>query len=238
METGAYPKSAGRPYPEGVTNFTKEELDAAIGEAHRLGLKVIVHASGYAVKVALDAGADAITHGDDLTPELIALLKQKNSGIIVTHTVGFGRYYPERWSAAAKVNSPVEWLAGWREAITRARRTDAEKERYVQARFKELKALKDAGVIVAAGTDNGPGLVQSELEFLVDAGFTPLEAITAGTGATAKLLSIDGEVGTIQKGRFADIIGVPGRPDQNIRDLNDVRFIMANGRDLTGISWK
>ncbi len=77
-----------------------------------------------------------------------------------------------------------------------------------------------------------------ELEFLVEAGFTPLEAIAAGTGVTAKLLSIDDEVGTIQKGRFADIIAVAGKPDQTIRDLNEIRFVMVGGADLSSLSWK
>ena len=238
LESGVRPSPIGRRFAKGQTNFTKEELDAAVNEAHRLGLRVIAHASGDAIRAALDAGADAITHGEELTAELIHLIRQRNTGIVVTHTVGFNRYYPERWRVAGQTSSAKEWLDGWRQSIAKARKNDPAKEKSVQARIADLKAAKAAGVLIAAGTDNGPGLVQMELEFLVEAGFTPLEAISAGTGVTAKLLGIEDEVGTLQKGRFADIIAVRGRPDVNIEDLNELTFVMVGGTDLSAVSWK
>ena len=156
---------------------------------------------------------------------------------MVTHTIDFQPCYPERWRVAGQTTNAKEWLQGWRDVLARARR-EPSVERAFRARARELTALKAAGVIVAAGTDNGPGLMQIELEYLVDSGFTPLEAITAGTGATARLLGIDQEVGTIQRGRFADIIAVSGRPDQDIKALDQLSFLMAGGRDLSGLSWK
>ncbi len=227
-----------RPYPKGTSNFTKEELDAAVSEAHRLGVKVFAHSYGDAIKLAVDAGADVIIHGEDLNPETISLLREKNVGVIANLANKFGRYYPERWTGAAKLNGPVEWVDAWRQAGMRGRQTDADFGRAVQKRLGELRALKQAGVVVVAGTDNVPGMAQMETELLVEAGWTPLEAISAATGASAKLLGIDGDVGAIVKGRFADIIAVPGRPDQNIKDLNDVRFIMWNGKDYSNLSWR
>ncbi len=218
-------------------NFTREELRAAVEQSHALGMKVTAHAYGDAVRVAMEAGVDAVTHGNNLTPETIDLLKRRRSGIVVTHTIDFQPYYPERWRVAGQTTNAKEWLQGWRDVLARARR-EPSVERAFRARARELTALKAAGVIVAAGTDNGPGLMQIELEYLVDSGFTPLEAITAGTGATARLLGIDQEVGTIQRGRFADIIAVSGRPDQDIKALDQLSFLMAGGRDLSGLSWK
>ncbi len=135
LESGVRPSPTGRRFAKGQTNFTREELEAAVDEAHRLGLKVTAHASGDAIRAALEAGADSITHGEELTPDLINLLRQRNTGIVVTHTVGFSRYFPERWRFAGQTASAREWLDGWRQAMAKARKTDAAKEQSVQARF-------------------------------------------------------------------------------------------------------
>lgn len=69
-------------------------------------------------------------------------------------------------------------------------------------------------------------------------GFTPLEAIAAATGISAKVLGIDREVGTLERGKFADIVAVDGRPDQDIEALFNVRFVMVGGKDLSSLSFR
>jgi imidazolonepropionase-like amidohydrolase len=80
------------------------------------------------------------------------------------------------------------------------------------------------------------GLMALEMENLVNAGFTPLEAITAATGINARIVGIDGEVGTIEVGMYADIISIDGRPDENIRDLGKIGLLMVGGRIYEDLS--
>jgi imidazolonepropionase-like amidohydrolase len=108
----------------------------------------------------------------------------------------------------------------------------------VRARWQELKRAKDRGVLVTVGTDNIQGILPLEIVNLVDAGFTPLEAITAATGIAAEVVGIDEEVGTIERGKFADLIAVRGRPDEDIDDLFGPIFIMVGGRDFSGLSFR
>ncbi|HVR27814.1 MAG TPA: amidohydrolase family protein, partial [Candidatus Polarisedimenticolia bacterium] len=77
-----------------------------------------------------------------------------------------------------------------------------------------------------------------DIENLVNAGFTPLQALSAATGGGAKVLGIDGDVGTLEKGKLADIISVRGNPDENIHDLTKVNFIMVGGNIYTGLSFR
>jgi imidazolonepropionase-like amidohydrolase len=82
------------------------------------------------------------------------------------------------------------------------------------------------------------GLLEIDIEYLVDAGFTPLEAVSAATGTGARALGIDQEVGTLEKGKFADIISVRGKPDVDIHDLTKVNFIMVGGQVFSGLSFR
>ncbi len=88
------------------------------------------------------------------------------------------------------------------------------------------------------GTDSMHGLMALEMENLVNAGFTPLEAITAATGINAMIVGIDEEVGTIEAGKYADIISIDGRPDENIRDLGKISLLMVGGRIYDGLSFR
>jgi imidazolonepropionase-like amidohydrolase len=101
-----------------------------------------------------------------------------------------------------------------------------------------LRAARDRGIPIAIGNDNMVGLVDMDIFHLVDAGFTPLQAIYAATGGGAKALGIDQEVGTLQKGKFADIISIKGNPDKNIYDLEKVNFIMVGGASYAGLTFR
>jgi imidazolonepropionase-like amidohydrolase len=229
----------GKKFQGGQSNFTKEEIQALVEEAHRLGMKVTAHASGESIRLALEAGVDSIQHGEQLTEALLGVFRAKNAGLINTFTVGFGRHLDAEWKHLdAEAASISEWIERCRKVIAMKRASDQMLDRAVRSRWRELKMAKDHGVSVGVGTDHMPGLLPLEIITLVDAGFSEIEAIAAATGTNAKILGIDSEVGTVQKGRFADLIAVEGAPDKTIGDLTRVQFIMLRGRERGPLSFR
>jgi imidazolonepropionase-like amidohydrolase len=237
--------SAGRPF--GVTSWTKEEMEAAVDEAHRLGAKVTVHAGDVdSEKLALEAGADSIQHASNLTPEILDLFVQHKAAIISTYAAGLqGAFTPKDFHYLdTEANSPADWIDRARGIIDRLRKENRvgfgnrTMQDRLQERYGQLKAARDRGIPIAVGTDNMQGLLHIDIFHLVDAGFTPVEAISAATGTGAKALGIDQDVGTLQKGKFADIISVKGKPDQNIYDLEKINLVMVGGKNFTGLSFR
>lgn len=92
--------------------------------------------------------------------------------------------------------------------------------------------------MVGIGTDSMHGMMALEMENLVAAGFTPLEALTAATGMNAEIVGLADETGTIAPGLYADIIAVDGRPDEDLGALAHIAFIMVGGRVHTGLSFR
>ncbi|HZQ92509.1 MAG TPA: amidohydrolase family protein [Terriglobales bacterium] len=237
--------SAGRPFAN--TSWSKEEMEAAVDEAHRLGVKVTVHAGDVASeKLALEAGADSIQHASSLTPEIMDLFVQKKASIVSTYAAGLQGYFTPKDFAYldTEANSAADWIGRARALIERVRRENPRgfgnrtMQDRLQERYAQLRTARDRGIPIAVGTDNMQGLLHIDIYHLVDAGFTPIQAISAATGTGAKALGIDQEVGTLEKGKFADIISVRGRPDQNIYDLEKVNFVMVGGRNFTGLSFR
>ena len=105
-------------------------------------------------------------------------------------------------------------------------------------RLEQLRQSKEKGVKVGIGTDSMHGFMPLEMENLVAAGFAPMEVINAATGLNAEIVGIGDEVGTIEVGMFADIIAIDGRPDEDIRDIGNVVFIMVGGRDHSSLSFR
>ena len=102
----------------------------------------------------------------------------------------------------------------------------------------QLRAARDRSIPIAVGNDNMVGLLHFNIYRLVESGFTPAQALFAATGGGAMALGLESEVGTLEKGKCADIISLKGRPDQNIQDLEKVNFIMVGGRDYTGLTFR
>jgi imidazolonepropionase-like amidohydrolase len=233
--------SSGRPFAG--TNMTKEEMEAAVDEAHRLGVKVTVHAGDVdSEKLALEAGADSIQHASSLTPEIIDLFVQHHASIVSTAGAGQGFFTIKDYQYLDnEANSPAEWIEHARANMARGgggnQRGGGGPQR-LQERYAELRAARDRGIPIGVGNDNMVGLLHIDIFHLVDAGFTPAEAIRAATGVGAKAVGIDKDVGTLEKGKFADIISVKGKPDQNIYDLEKINFVMVGGRNYTGLSFR
>ena len=190
-----------------MVNFTDEEAKAIVDEAHRLGKKVAAHAIGSdGIASALHAGADTIEHGDGLTEPLMDEMAKK--GTVWIPTVMVGAYVaPGRGG-------------NWEKMV--------ELERVA---FQ--KALK-RGVKIAFGTDAGGSDWRElnearEFQYYVDYGMTPMQAIQTATSRAAEVLGWSDKVGTIETGKWADLVAVSGDPLKDIKELQNVKLVMKAG---------
>jgi imidazolonepropionase-like amidohydrolase len=187
-------------------NFTDEEAKAIVDEAHRLGKRVAAHAIGWdGIDAALRAGADTIEHGDGLDDGLIDRMVQKK--VYWCPTMYVGAYVAEGRGGV------------WPKMVELER--DA---------FK--KAVKK-GLLIAYGTDAG-GYAWTEnqakeLGMMVRYGMSPMAAIQSATVVAAQLLDQRRDLGSIEPGRFADIVAVAGDPLKDISELERVTFVMKGG---------
>ena len=199
-------------------HYSPEELGAIVDEASRLGVPVAAHAhSAAGIRAAIDAGARTIEHGTFIDDESIKLLQQK--GVFLVPTLYVGDYYLNEHpgsEAQAKLND-----------LTRKFRAQ-----HMAAVGKAIRA----GVKVGVGTDYVGFPVKQgvrELGLLVEAGMTPMQAIQAATRVNAELLGWQDSVGTVEAGKLADIIAVPGDPLHDLSVLEKVSFVMLGGREIT-----
>jgi imidazolonepropionase-like amidohydrolase len=191
-------------------NFTDEEAKAIVDEAHRLGRPVAAHAIGRdGIESALRAGADTIEHGHGLDDEMMDLMVKR--GVYWCPTIYVTVYVaPGRAAAGAPI---------WQQLL------EAQRRAFPRALAK--------GVRISYGTDAG-GYAWTEnqakeFSYLVDYGMTPMQAIRSATAGAASLLGRDSDLGTIEPGKLADIIAVPGDPLTDIRVLERVHFVMKGG---------
>lgn len=196
--------------------FNRAEVDAAVDEARALDLPIACHAvSGPGVGVAIEAGVDTLEHGAELTPRLADMLAEK--GIWYVPTLAAYRLHAE--------NGP-----DWKKA----------RARDVEALHREsVKMVLAAGAPIAMGSDaGGYGLdFALELEMLVEAGLTPHHALVSGTGDAAKCIRLDDKVGTLRKGKRADILIVDGNPFDDVgilRKRDQLALVMKAGKAISG----
>jgi imidazolonepropionase-like amidohydrolase len=197
-----------------LAHFSPEELATMVDEAGRLGVPVAAHAhSAEGIKQAVRAGVRSIEHGTFLDDEGIRLMVEK--GVYLIPTVYIGDYYLEEQPASeaqAEMND-----------LTR---------RFRAQQMESLGRAIEAGVKVLVGTDYvGFPVRQGVREFtrMVEAGLTPMQAIQAGTILNAEMLGRADELGSVEPGKLADIIAVPGNPLEDLSVLEDVQFVMLGG---------
>jgi imidazolonepropionase-like amidohydrolase len=195
--------------------FSLDEMRALVDEAHTLGRRVMCHAlGGPGLRVALEAGVDSIEHGSylDENREFIPMMAEK--GIFFVPTLAVYVYHRE--SRAPHVR---------------------ERARALQTRHADsIHRALEAGVKVVAGTDAGghghpPNAM--ELEELVRVGVSPMQALRAATGLAAECLGLEREIGTLEKGKWADLVAVEGDPLADIGLLKDpkrIKLVMKGGR--------
>lgn len=195
--------------------FTEEEIRAVVETAHDYGFTVAVHAHGAeGMKRAIRAGVDSIEHGTYMDEEAMRLMKER--GTYYVPTISAGRYVAEK----AKEE-------GFYPAIVRPKA--AAVGPVIQETF--AKAYR-AGVKIAFGTDTGVsphGQNAQEFAYMVEAGMPPMAAIQSATIEAARLLRQDKDLGSVEKGKIADLVGVPGDPLSDVNLLRRVNFVMKAG---------
>ncbi|MEW6546772.1 MAG: amidohydrolase family protein [Bacillota bacterium] len=214
LATGGVLSEGDLPTSRGLTI---EEMRAAIEEAHNLGKKTLAHAQGSTgIKNAILAGIDSIEHGCYLTEEIVEMMLAR--GVFLVPTLSAVHHIVERGTEAGIPPYAVE----------KARRMQ-------EAHFRSFRMALEAGVKIAMGTDaatpfNYHGENALELELMVRAGMTPMQAIVAATARGAELLGL--ETGVLEPGRLADVIVVDGNPLQDISCLQDkgrILLVMKGG---------
>ena len=191
--------------------LTVEELHAIVDEAHGWGKKVACHAyGGIGLHRALDGGCDSIEHGLDLDDAAIAQMLKQGTWYVPTLSV----YY-----------------AAWAPADTEDGQRDRLRAAVHEPSFR--KALK-SGVKIVFGTDMG-GIpwtepIAQEFSRMVEFGMQPMDAIQSATSRAALMLDMEGKIGVVAPGAYADIIAVNGDPLRDIKLLESVQFVMKNGQ--------
>jgi imidazolonepropionase-like amidohydrolase len=213
LVTGAY-QSVGDD-PRNVA-FSPEELRAAVEEANRHNVPVAAHAHATeGIKQAVAAGVRSIEHGTFIDDEAMRMMAEK--GTFLVPTIYVGDYYTEGDKLRAQ-GKQDDYAANERPKF-----------------LARVGRAHDAGVKVAVGVDLGgymtdPVVFVREMTVLVEAGFTPMEAIQAGTRVGAELLGWDDRLGTVQVGKFADLVAVSGNPLDDMKALEKVEFVMVGGK--------
>lgn len=195
--------------------LTQEEIDALVGEAHALGRKAAAHAhSSEGAKRAIRAGIDSIEHGTFLDDEALEMMKTRRTVLVPTLMTIQG--FRERLQNVTNLPAPI--AAKGRAAMESIHAT--------------MSRAIAKGVIIGLGTDASVyphGRNAEEFRQLVEMGMKPLDALRAGTSVNSRLLGISAETGTLEAGKFADIVAVPGDPSIDIRQVEKVFFVMKQG---------
>jgi len=195
--------------------LTQAELDAVVDEAHALRLKTAAHAHGAeGAKRAIRAGIDSIEHGSFLDDEALDMMKQK------------GTYYVPTLMAVQGLSEQIQKGVPIPPAI-KVKAEDA--IAHVHQTFQRAIAKN---VKIGLGTDAAVyphGRNAEEFHQMVDLGMKPIDALRAGTSSDAELLGLANNIGTLESGKFADVVAVPGDPLQNIRQTEHVFFVMKEG---------
>lgn len=195
--------------------FTEEELKAIVETARDYGMTIAVHAHGTeGMKRAVIAGVDSIEHGTFMTDEVMELMKERGTWWVPTNMAG-------EW-VAMKAEEP-----GYFPEIVRP------KAAAIGPAIRDtFRRANKAGVKIAFGTDSGVsvhGENAHEFELMVEGGMSPMKAIQSATLNASQLLRVDDRLGTLEKGKIADIVAVDGNPLEDISVMKQVVFVMKDG---------
>jgi imidazolonepropionase-like amidohydrolase len=234
-----------------TAKMTPEVYRAVITEAHRLGLRVAVHLYYLAdAKDILAAGGDLVAHSvrdAEVDEALIAALKK--AGVCVSPTLmrevsTFVYESTPDWftDPLFTAHANPEWIAQGKDPARQQTVRNSASARVYKAALpvaqKNMKKLLDAGVPIAMGTDTGPqGRFQGyfelmELELMAQAGLTPKQVLNAATRDAAKCMKIDGQVGTLEAGKWADFIALDANPLENVSNARKISSVWIAGNKV------
>lgn len=205
--------------------FTDAELEAVIDEAHRNGLHITAHATDNAtINRVVKFGIDNIEHGGTMTDETIQLLLDKKITIVTT----FAPLVMQADAEVARKYDIPEWKIAERQKVVAN-----------PVRFDAIVRAAKAGVTIAFGTDAGSPVVghdviAPEMKFMVKLGVVPdnYAAIRSATITSAKLNKLDSKTGTLEPGKWADVIWVKGNPLKDLDAIANVQMTLVGGRRL------
>ena len=203
----------------GEALMTPEEIHAVVDAAHRFGAKVAAHSgSPAATSLAVDAGIDSIEHGYALDRETLRKMKEAGTWLVPTIVVS----QPATEEFFERIGSPP-WYLARRESVGKLH-------------WQALRMAIEEDVKIALGTDGlpqepaeGSNWMVREMEYYVDAGMTPLEALQSATLRTAQMLGADADSGTLDAGKYADIVALSANPLSDISALRSIDFVMKGG---------
>jgi imidazolonepropionase-like amidohydrolase len=195
--------------------LTQAEMDAIVDEAHRLRKKTAAHAHGAeGAKVAIRAGIDSIEHGSFLDDEALRMMKDRGTYLVPTLMAG-------------------EYAGGRKSTRTYPPEIAAKAKAALESRSVAFRNALRLGVKIAFGTDSAVsphGRNAEEFALLVEHGMTPAAALRTATSAASTLLGIDKRTGTLEPGKDADVVAVPGDVLADIRATEKVSFVMRAGK--------
>src|SRR5213592_1009902 len=193
--------------------LTPAEMTALVDESHRLRKRVAVHCHGdQAAREAIEAGVDSIEHGSFMKPETLTMMKKK--GTFLTPTL-----MASEWIMSKLDNYPSALQAKAKAATA--------------ARSEMFRNAVKMGIKISFGTDAAVyphGQNAKEFKLMVDLGMAPIDALKSATANDADLLGITQKVGTLEKGKLADVIAMPGDPTIDITVTERVSFVMREGK--------
>ena len=196
-----------------VPQLTPAEMAALVDESHRLRKKVAVHCHGdQAAREAIEAGVDSIEHGSFMKPETLTTMKKK--GTFLTPTL-----MASEWIMSKLDNYPPALQAKAKAATA--------------ARSEMFRNAVSMGIKISFGTDAAVyphGQNAKEFKLMVDLSMKPIDALKSATANDAELLGIVQKVGTLEKGKLADILAMPGDPTTDITATERVLFVMKEGK--------
>ena len=200
--------------------MTPEEIEAVVDAAHRFGVKVMAHSgSPAATNVAVDAGLDCVEHGYFLDRPTLKKMKEHGTWLVPTIVVS----QPATAPFFERIGSP-QWYLKRRESAGKAH-------------WRALEMAIEEGVNIALGTDQMPAepndgttATAREAQYYVEAGMTPLQALRSATIETARLLDAEDEIGTLEAGKYADIVAVDRDPTEDIKALRNILLVMKGGK--------
>ena len=193
-------------------HYSREEICAVVEEAHRAGRKVAAHAhGGEGVTLCAEEGVDSVEHGGLLTNENITAMADAGTCLVLTNTIAFHPSGIEQGDASdASIIAKMKTV----------RQT-------IEQTFERIKV---SGLRFALGTDSMHGLFGYELEWLVNHGVSPQEAVRAATQYGAEVIGLENSLGTLEPGKLADIVALNGNPLEDIRAVYEVQAVVKESR--------